>query len=152
MQVIIKIKDKQLKQQQIILGSITAVTSAMALGYLGAQYFAKPTMYAVAGTMLGLGAFAQVIQLKPKFQSSSSARSSYSFGEASYEQRLEEKTLPFAVASLKEKASHSPSFSSIPVTKVQQPIQLIEPHSNEKLIVETDPIIERFVRLGLEEF
>ncbi len=145
MQVIIKIKDKQLKQQQIILGSITAITSAIALGYLGAQYFAKPTMYAVAGTMLGLGAFAQVTQLKPKFQSSSSARSSFA-------QRLEEKTLPLAVASLKEKASHSPSFSSIPVTKVQQPIQPIEPHSNEKSIAETDPIIERFIRLGLEEF
>ncbi|WGV28092.1 hypothetical protein [Halotia branconii] len=123
-----------MKQQQIILASITAVTSAIALGYLGAQYFAKPTMYAVAGTVFGLDAFAQVTQLKPKFQSSSLARSS------------------FAVASLKDKASHSPSFSSIPVTKVQQPIQPLEPHSQEKLIIETDLIIERFVRLGLEEF
>ncbi|MBH8555059.1 hypothetical protein I8751_22460 [Nostocaceae cyanobacterium CENA357] len=123
-----------MKQQQIILGSITAATSAIALGYLGAQYFAKPTMYAIAGTMLGLGVVGQVTQLKPKLQSPGSAR------------------------------SHSPSFSAIPVTQAQQPMQPIaqtieqnigqftEPHSNEKSIAETDPIIERFVKIGLEEF
>ncbi len=123
-----------MKQQQIIFVSITAATSAIALGYLGAQYFAKPTMYAIAGTMLGLGVVAQVTQLKPKLQSPASAR------------------------------SPSPSFSAIPVTQAQQPIQPIaqtieqnigqftEPHSNEKSIAETDPIIERFVKLGLEEF
>jgi hypothetical protein len=123
-----------LKQQQIILGSLTAATSAIALGYLGAQYLAKPTMYAIAGTILGLGVVAQVTQIKPKLQSPSSTR------------------------------SPSPSVSAIPVTQAQQPMQLIaqtieqnigqftEPHSNEKSIAETDPIIERFVRLGLEEF
>jgi len=109
-------------------------TSAIVLGYLGAQYFAKPTMYAIAGTMLGLGVVAQVTQLKPKFQS------------------------PVL------RQSPSPSFSAIPVTQAQQPMQPIaqtieqnigqftEPHSSEKSIAETDPIIERFVRLGLEEF
>ncbi|MEA5505450.1 hypothetical protein VB735_20545 [Halotia wernerae UHCC 0503] len=114
-----------MKQQQIIVGSIIVATSAIALGYLGAQYFAKPTMYAIAGTILGLGAIAQITQIQPKFKSLASAR------------------------------SPSPSVSAIPVNEAQQlmpPIaqtieqnigQFIEPHSKEKSISETDPIIER---------
>jgi hypothetical protein len=186
-----------LKQQQVILGSITATVSAIALGYLGAQYFNKNTMYTVAGAMLGLGATAQITQLKPKSQfqpskqpisSSSSAIPSAQITQLKPKSRLQRakqsisrssSAIPSAqITQLKSKSrlqrakqSISSSSSAISVTQepqviqpIDQPIEQnierhiehqnepVEPYFSNEFMAEIDPIIERFLTLGLEEF
>ncbi|MBD2167992.1 hypothetical protein H6G04_26765 [Calothrix membranacea FACHB-236] len=132
-----------MKQEQIILGSITATVSAIGLGYLGAQYLNQTTMYTVAGAMLGLGATAQIRQLKPKSK------------------RQTPRLLLL------------PAASSIPVHEEPQPQLIMQPlfqsieqsleHHSEIIELdastevievrsEVDPVIERFIQLGLEEF
>ncbi|BAY23010.1 hypothetical protein NIES2100_27740 [Calothrix sp. NIES-2100] len=127
-----------MKQQQVIMGSITATVSAIALGYLGVQYLNQTAMYTVAGAMLGLGATTQVTQLKSK----------------SHVRRSQLLLLP---------ASSVITVSEEPPQPIQLISQSIEPHLehhveviesdySKELITENDPIIERFLKLGLEDF
>ncbi|BAY35307.1 hypothetical protein NIES2107_72190 (plasmid) [Nostoc carneum NIES-2107] len=131
-----------MKQEQIILGSITATVSAIGLGYLGAQYLNQTTMYTVAGAMMGLGATVQLRQLKPKSKSPTP--------------RL--LLLP-AAASIPvhdepQPQLMQPLFQSIEQS-AEQHHEIIELEPSTEVIElrsEVDPVIERFLKLGLEEF
>ncbi|MDZ7958548.1 MAG: hypothetical protein RMY34_11830 [Aulosira sp. DedQUE10] len=126
-----------MKQQQIILGSITATVSAIGLGYLGAQYLNQTTMYTVACAMLGLGATAQIRQLKPKSQFQASRQL----------------LLPAAssIPVREEPQLMQPLFQTIGQS-VEHHIKIIELDSSTEVVLEVDPVIERFLKLGLEEF
>jgi hypothetical protein len=179
-----------LKQQQIILGSITATLSALALGYFGVQYFEKTTMYTVAGAMLGLGATSQVTQFKSKSKFQPSKQSpppSFPLtpvipdspqptqpNSQSIEQKIEHHITPVIQdapqpiqlnsQSIEQKIEHHihPAIQDSPqpiqpnsqqiTQKTEHQIEIIESDSSKVLIAEIDPIIERFVTLGLDEF
>jgi hypothetical protein len=127
-----------LKQQQVIMGSITATVSAIALGYVGVQYLNQTAMYTVAGAMLGLGATTQVTQLKSKSQVRRS-------------QLLLPPSFPVITVSEEPPQPMPPIYQSIE-QKIEDYVEVIESDFSKELIAEIDPIIERFLTLGLEEF
>jgi hypothetical protein len=127
-----------LKQQQIIMGSITATVSAIALGYVGVQYLNQTAMYTVAGAMLGLGATTQVTQVKSKSQVRRS-------------QLLLLPSFPVVAVSEEPPEPMQPIYQSIE-QKVEHHVEVIESDFSKELRAEIDPIIERFLTLGLEEF
>ncbi|MBD2214994.1 hypothetical protein H6G27_34895 [Nostoc linckia FACHB-104] len=131
-----------MKQEQIILGSITATVSAIGLGYLGAQYLNQTTMYTVAGAMMGLGATVQIRQLKPKYKPSTP--------------RL--LLLP-AASSIPVHDEPQPQLMQSLFQPIEQSLEhhheIIELESSTEVVEvrpEVDPVIERFLKLGLEEF
>jgi hypothetical protein len=131
-----------LKKQQVIMGSITATLSAIALGYVGAQYFNQNAMYTIAGAMMGVGASTQIKQLKTKSQVSPPkqlAQSSISVTAVSEEP-------PQQIPAIQQ-----PTYQTIE-PKIEHPVEVIESQSSQELRAEIDPIIERFVTAGLEDF
>lgn len=136
-----------MKQQQVIMGSITATLSAMALGYVGVQYLNQNAMYTIAGAMLGLGATTQITQLKSKSQVSPTEESL-------------QPPVPVIAVSEEPAQSIQPIQPIQPIQstyqtiepKIEHQVEIIESDANQELIAEIDPIIKRFVTVGLDEF
>ncbi|BAY07150.1 hypothetical protein NIES2098_02610 [Calothrix sp. NIES-2098] len=130
------------------MGSITATVSAIALGYLGVQYLNQTAMFTVAGAMLGLGATTQLTQLKSKSHVPSS------------EQSLPPSVPVIAVS--EEPPQPVKSISQPVEQKIERQTEVIESDSSKELRAESDfskelraeidPIIERFMTVGLEDF
>ena len=182
-----------MKQQQVIMGSITATVSAIAVGYLGVQYLNQTAMYTVAGAMLGLGATTQVTQ---QLKSKSHVRRSqlllppslpvitvseeppqpmqpiYQSSEPYIDTKLQSQSKVAPVIALAERlpAGYETKWSEAisPDEKLLQQnatwyyqpsephiedyVEVIESDFSKELRAEIDPIIERFLKLGLEEF
>jgi hypothetical protein len=129
-----------LKQQQIIMGSISATVSAIAVGYLGVQYLNQTAMYTVASTMLGLGATTQITQSKFKSHSKKSKQSPPQLPSSPVVAVVEEAPQPI-----------QPIYQPIE-QKMEHHVEVAESDSSKELRTEIDPIIERFLTLGLEDF
>ncbi|MBD2195221.1 MULTISPECIES: hypothetical protein [Calothrix] len=137
-----------MKQQQIIMGSISATVSAIAVGYLGVQYLNQNAMYTVAGAMMGLGATTQITQTKLKSPGKKSKRSPSPQPASPVVAVVEQAPQPI-------EPIYQPIEQQIEQKieqKIEQPIEVAESDSSKELKLETDPVIERFLTLGLEDF
>ncbi|MBD2357111.1 hypothetical protein H6G41_21190 [Tolypothrix sp. FACHB-123] len=135
-----------MKQQQIIMGSISATVSAIAVGYLGVQYLNQNAMYTVASTMMGLGATTQItqIQLKSKRKKSKQSPPKPQQPASPVVAVVEEAPQPI-------QSIYQPIEPKIE-PKIEQPVEVVESDSHKELKAEKDPVIERFLTLGLEDF
>ncbi len=139
-----------MKQQQVIMGSITATLSAIALGYVGAQYFNQNAMYTIAGAMMGVGATTQIKQLKAKSQASPTEESL----QPSVPVTAVSEEPPQPVQPIQPVQPVQPIQSNYQTIepKIEHPVEIIESDASQELIAEIDPIIKRFVTVGLEDF
>lgn len=142
-----------MKQQQVIMGSITATLSAMALGYVGVQYLNQNAMYTIAGAMLGLGATTQITQLKSKSQVSPTEESLQpSVPVVAVSEEPPQPVQPVQPVQPIQPIQPIQSTYQTIEPKIEHPVEIIESDTNQELIAEIDPIIKRFVTVGLEDF
>lgn len=137
-----------MKQQQIIMGSISATVSAIAVGYLGVQYLNQNAMYTVASTMMGLGATTQITQIQLKSKRKKSKQSPPPQPASPVATVVEE--APQAIQPIYQPIEQKIEQKIEP--KIEQPVEVMESDSSKELKAEKDPVIERFLTLGLEDF
>lgn len=135
------------------MGSITATLSAIALGYVGVQYFNQNAMYTIAGAMMGVGATTQIKQLKAKSQTSPTKESLQPSVPVTAVSEQPPQPIPAIspIPPIQPIQPIQPTYQAIE-PKIEHPVEVIESEPSQELRAEIDPIIERFVTAGLEDF